>query len=30
VAPDAESKTLIDAYQKNKTAEIVEEAKQSS
>jgi large subunit ribosomal protein L9 len=30
VAPDAESKAAIDAYQKNKTAEIVEEAKQSS
>jgi len=30
VAPDAESKASIDAYQKNKTAEIVEEAKQSS
>jgi large subunit ribosomal protein L9 len=30
VAPDAESKAAIDAYQKNKTAEIAEEAKQSS
>jgi len=30
VAPDAESKAAIDTYQKAKTAEIVEEARQSS
>ena len=30
VAPDAESKAAIDVYQKNKTAEIVDEQRQSS
>jgi large subunit ribosomal protein L9 len=30
VAPDAESKAAIDAYQKNKTAQIVDEQRQSS